>query len=273
LVPEATNVDEATLKKLCAAKEKDFYTSDVSPLGVPFNNLRNSESDIERDNRIEKGRPGSSCPKGFLVSNTEFTKEPICTASRLYQKLKIDELNKLSLTLPAYQKRFREIVVKSCICNDLGEPAMKKVIPGDPNKRFTAICPGPNLAYFSKISTLEEMIGHIYGRKNLLDAGYRPHMFIKELQMYIEFFMKDFKKFLAEPDDMHWKYLMEFKKNLFEGINYYRGLFPKMVHETMEFRLKCLDELEKYQVNLQSFIEQHTPSFSSAPQPQPVASA
>src|SRR3989338_5618133 len=75
LIPEATNVDETTLKKLSAAKEKDLYVSDVSPLGVPFNNLRNSQSDCERDNRVEKGRPGSACPKGFLVSNKEFTKE------------------------------------------------------------------------------------------------------------------------------------------------------------------------------------------------------
>ena len=269
LIPEATNVDETTLKKLSAAKEKDLYVSDVSPLGVPFNNLKNTQSDLARDERIQKGRPGSACPKGFLVSNKEFTKEPICTASRLYQKLKIDDLNKLKLTLQAYKKRFQEIVVKSCLCNDLGEPAMMKITPlGDPAKRFTAICPGPNIAYFSRIVTLEEMVGHIYGRNNLLDPGYRPHMFIKELQLYIEFFMKDFQKYLADPSDLQWKYLMGFKKNLLEGIEYYRSLFPKMVLETGEFRTKCLEELQNYRAKFEDFVEKHSPSASSAFQPQ-----
>ena len=36
LVPEATTVDEATLKLLCAAKEKDVVLSRNSPLGVRF---------------------------------------------------------------------------------------------------------------------------------------------------------------------------------------------------------------------------------------------
>ncbi|UCE94460.1 MAG: hypothetical protein JSV73_04065, partial [Flavobacteriaceae bacterium] len=38
LVPEATTVDENTLSKLAKAEEKDLYLSNISPLGVPFNN-------------------------------------------------------------------------------------------------------------------------------------------------------------------------------------------------------------------------------------------
>ncbi|MBI5415996.1 MAG: hypothetical protein HZA29_04190, partial [Candidatus Omnitrophica bacterium] len=44
LCPEATNVDDVTLKKLCAAAENDIELSEVSPLGVPFNNLKESPS-------------------------------------------------------------------------------------------------------------------------------------------------------------------------------------------------------------------------------------
>src|SRR5690606_24641291 len=40
LVPEATNLDESTLQQLATAKKEDYYLSDASPLGVPFNNLR-----------------------------------------------------------------------------------------------------------------------------------------------------------------------------------------------------------------------------------------
>ncbi|MEX0928495.1 MAG: hypothetical protein WDZ53_03750, partial [Balneolales bacterium] len=73
LCPEATSVDEATLQQLAGAKEKDLYLSGISPLGVPFNSLRGSEADLQRDSRIKKGKPGSPCVRKFLVSNTEFT--------------------------------------------------------------------------------------------------------------------------------------------------------------------------------------------------------
>src|SRR3990170_4717630 len=89
LVPEATTVDEDTLRRLAAATQGDYVLSDASPLGVPFNNFRRSSSDAQRKQRIAKGRPGSPCHKKFLAFNTEFTAEPICTASRQYQHLKL----------------------------------------------------------------------------------------------------------------------------------------------------------------------------------------
>src|SRR5690606_40713201 len=49
LVPEATAVDKKTLDRLINAKEEDLYLSNISPLGVPFNNLRDNTKDIERD--------------------------------------------------------------------------------------------------------------------------------------------------------------------------------------------------------------------------------
>jgi len=89
LVPEATNVDDGTLAQLAAAKQEDYYLSNASPLGVPFNNFRRSTSEQQRKQRIERDRPGSPCYKKYLSSNTEFTEIPICTASRKYQHLKI----------------------------------------------------------------------------------------------------------------------------------------------------------------------------------------
>src|SRR5699024_5423894 len=81
LVPEATTVDQSTRELLENAKEEDLYLSEVSPLGVPFNNVKNSGSHLQHQQRIEKGKPGSPCPKTFLQANTEFTEQPICTAS------------------------------------------------------------------------------------------------------------------------------------------------------------------------------------------------
>lgn len=66
LVPEATNVDETTLNQLAHAKQEDYYLSNSSPLGIPFNNFRRSSSEVQRKKRIQSGRPGSPCYKNSL---------------------------------------------------------------------------------------------------------------------------------------------------------------------------------------------------------------
>jgi len=263
LVPEVTNVDPVTMEKLARAGEKDLYLSDVSPLGVPFNSLRDSLSDIEKNQKIMRGRPGSACPKSYLVSNTEFTDQPICTASRQYQKLKLDELASLNLDEIDYKKRFDTIVVKACICHDLGQPALTNnniptKVPG-----FTAVCPGPNLAYFSKIATLKEMVDHIYGRTNLLNDTPRPNMFIKELGMYVDYLKKDINKSLGIMNEQKIKYFTEFKNNLLDGIEYYRKLFPQMTEESVEYRTKMLNDLEDCNQRLQAMIEEFAPAFTA----------
>ena len=184
-----------------------------------------------------------------MVSNTEFTETPICTASRQYQKLKIENLASLDLNEIEYKKRFDAVVVKACICHDLGQPALVKndiqtKVPG-----FTAVCPGPNLAYFSKITTLKEMSDHIYGRINILNDTPRPNMFIKELGMYLDYLKKDIGKSLESMSEQKVKYFTEFKNNLLDGIEYYRKLFPQMTEETVEYRTKTLNELEAPAIN------------------------
>ena len=267
LVPEVTNVDPVTLAKLSAATEDDLYLSPVSPLGVPFNNLRSSESDRERDRRIENNRPGSACPKGYLVSNTEFTPQPICTASRQYQKLKLEEINKQNLDPFLYKKSLDKVLSKSCICNDLAEGVLIRHQIGNPaQKRFSAVCPGPNLAYFSKISTLEEMVDHIYGRGNVLNDSYRPHMFVKELKMYVEYFIKESAKALEEPTEKQYVYWRGFYQNILEGISYYNNLFPQMIHETLEVRSKMLEEVDGFRRMITDFFEQNQ-GFSVLNQP------
>ena len=264
LCPEVTNVDPITLDKLAKAGESDLYLSDVSPLGVPFNSLKDSLSDLEKIRKVMSGRPGSACPKSYLVSNTEFTEQPICTASRQYQKLKIDELNTFSLHETEYKKRFDAIIVKACICHDLGQPAL--IVNSIPTKvpGFTAVCPGPNLAYFSKIATLKEMTDHIYGRINLLNDTPRPNMFIKELGMYLDYLKKDITKSLESMNEQKIKYFTEFKNNLLEGIEYYRKLFPQMTEESLEYRTKALNDLETCKERLLDLIEEFSPAFADS---------
>src|SRR5690606_20870619 len=92
LCPEATTVDDGTLERLRSAGEADVELSKNSPLGVRFYNLKGSSGEREKQQRVDGGRPGSPCTEKHLVSNTEFTSEPICTASTKYQKLKLAQL-------------------------------------------------------------------------------------------------------------------------------------------------------------------------------------
>lgn len=224
LCPEATTVDDPTLKLLSEAEEKDIVLSKNSPLGIRFNYLRGTSSDNERRSRIEKGKPGSPCTEKYLVSNTEFTKEPICTASHKYQKRKIEQLQSLNLSVKEYEKQYNEVVSKECLCIGLSNSAVLKYkLPPIKKLEAVTICPGPNIAYFTKIVTLKEMTDHIYGRADIVHNTNRPHMFIKELSLNIKFLEEKILE-LTEMNTKAAKDLIIFSNNLLNGISYYRNL-------------------------------------------------
>ena len=120
LVPEVTNLDDSTRNQLKKAKEEDLYLSKISPLGIPFNSLRGNSKDLIKFAKIKKGRPGSPCPKKYLVSNKEFTDKSICLASRQYQNIKLKELDEEGLPPLEYQEKYDKITDKGCICVGLG---------------------------------------------------------------------------------------------------------------------------------------------------------
>jgi len=236
LVPEAVNIDNDTFKLLSKATEDDLYLSDISPIGVPFNCVVGNTKDNERDEKIQSGKPGSPCPSQYLkLYNTEFTDKPICLASRQYQKLKIAELDDKNLTDKAeYQRQYDKITVKSCLCAGLVMTAYTEnnLLKSSDGKGIS-VCPGPNMAYFSKKSTLQEMVGHIYGKNNLLNDTYRPNMYIKELGMYIDYLNKEINNTPAEEvNERKLKYFNSFKNNLLEGIEYYKTMLPKLADKT-----------------------------------------
>jgi hypothetical protein len=252
LVPEATNVDEPTRAKLAAADKEDYYISDASPLGIAFNNVRGSSSELRIRQRVEEGRPGSPCTKKFLVTNTEFTKEPICTASRQYQSLKIEQLESMDMPAEELKSRIEKVVEKSCLCEDLAaSPFVGENTNGNRSALAVAVCPGPNLAYFSRIATLEEMVGHIYGRLQLITASDRPNMFINELRLYIDYLKNEIGKKLDSLTANEHKYLTTFRKNLQEGIEYYRSLVPKLAKETERYREIIWTQLEELESELE----------------------
>lgn len=244
LVPEVTNVDLGTITQLENAREEDFYLSGSSPLGILFNNFRNSTAEDQRLKRLEKGRPGSPCTKKYLCTNTEFTEKPICTASREYQHLKTEQLLTLDLPPEEYQQEFNTITEKICLCEGLCSSAYLKYNLMKPKEsKAVAICPGPNLAYFSRIYSLDEMAGHIYGSNDLLEKIKRPHMFIKELDLYIDYLQKDLEAQLKNLNEKKKKQLFKFKTQLQEGVEYYKTLFSETTNQTAELLQAWYDEL------------------------------
>lgn len=229
LVPEATNVDEATLSNIADADQDDFYLSNASPLGVLFNNFRQSSMEQQRTDRIANGKPGSPCTKKLMVNNTEFTAGPICTASRKYQALKILQLKASALTDDELQEQIDAVTEKICLCEGLCASAYIKNGMLKPRENpAVSICPGPNIAYFSGPYSLREMVGHIYGRVDLLYKTNRPHMFVNELRLYVDYLKKSIADSATALTDKQLKYFQKFNAQLLEGISYYRQLFSEM---------------------------------------------
>ncbi len=264
LVPEVTTVDDETRLLLAKTGKDDLYLSDVSPLGVPFNTFRTSLSERQKWERVQKKNPGSPCPKGHLVSNTEFTKIPICTASSTYQKRKVRELESLGLPQEILESSIKKVVNKACLCEDLAAGALISNHIENKRSRMPAVCPGPNLAYFSKISTLADMIGHIYGRLSLLNSTYRPNLFISEFKMYFDYLKKEIGKSLPKPSEKQLRYFEEFKQNLLSGIDYYKTLIPKMVIETKKYRETMMEELHYLKSELDTLVFHSQVIFSES---------
>jgi len=223
LCPEATTVDEKTLALLSGASQDDVILSNNSPLGVRFHYLKGTTSEAEKLNRIASGKPGSPCTEKHLAFNTEFSDTPICTASHKYQTLKVNQLQTLNLTEAELKRQTELVYDKECLCVGLSnsasieykQPFLKK-LPS------VTICPGPNIAYFSKITTLKEMTDHIYGRLDLLNTTERPHMFINELHLYINYLEEKTKE--VEQDTKFISYGQKFANTLMDGIAYYKSL-------------------------------------------------
>ncbi len=244
LVDEVTTVDEFTRSQLSAATEKDLYLSNISPLGVPFNSLRGNTQDVVKQALIDKGKPGSSCPKKFLVSNTEYTDQHICTASRQYQHLKLQELEAAGLSEEELNERRDKVVDKSCLCIGLGTTAL---LTNDLNTKIegtgVSVCPGPNIAYFSDRPSLRNMVDHIYGRVNIMHRPDRPNMFVKELFLYLDYLKDQIQESSEDLNRKQQKFFTAFTENLDEGIRYYQDVFKEMKHTFLDSKDRVLKDL------------------------------
>ncbi|MGM0507273.1 MAG: hypothetical protein ACQER4_08835 [Bacteroidota bacterium] len=220
LVPEATCVDQETMQLLEEAEEKDLFLSAFSPLGVPFNTVRDSGSERYTSERAATDKPGSACPKGFLVSNTEFTENPICTASTQYQLLKIQSINESRLPKPVKDRTISGVLEKTCLCQHLGNGALIRLGIRKPSYGRQSICPGPNIAWFDRNYSLEEMTHHIDGSGPSLVPGERPHVYANELRLTCDRLIQRMDEALCEEeksgeeDRRVWKELRAYYRNL-----------------------------------------------------------
>lgn len=246
LVPEVTNVDEDTLQKLAEAGEDDLYLSEISPLGVPFNNLRNNSKDAEKNRKVALGQPGARCTRRFLAFNTEQTEKPVCTASREFQKIKIAKLKAQELPEGEHQHRYQEIVEKACLCTGLGASSLLvNELDTHTEGQGVAVCPGPNLAYFSRIMTLKQMMDHIYGKVNMIVRDDRPNMFIKELNLYLTHLKKKIDQSTGSVTIRQKQYLSRFTEEMKSGVAYYRDLFGQLEDKFKEAKTRILEDLEQ----------------------------
>jgi hypothetical protein len=218
LVPEATCVDDDTLKLLMNAKKEDLYLSGASPLGVPFNNLRNTGSERWTKSRAESGKPGSPCPKGFLISDKQFTDKPICTASQQFQGKKVKEISELAVSDFEKDELRNSVFEKVCLCDHLANGALIKLGISPKTNSPQSICPGPNIVWFNRQYSLQEMTDHIYGRGESLVSDERPHMFCQEIELYVNYYEKLLSSMGSSPAEIN--YLEVFKENLEQGIDF-----------------------------------------------------
>ena len=247
LVPEVTNVDEDTLAKLVAAKDGDVYLSEVSPLSLPFWLLRNSAAVEERQRRVAEGKVGAECAtKRYAQANTEFTDDPICISSRAYVRRKLKHLEEEGLSEEQINEIREEVLGRACLCHELGGSVtqMHNLLP----TAEAIVCPGPNITDFDKVTTLEQMVGHIYGRVSVLTGTDHPHAFLREARIYVEYLQNEFRRFTIGLSARTPDYLQEFKENVLSGLEYYAGLAERLVDGQTESFLRKLeglrDELE-----------------------------
>lgn len=228
LVSEATSVDKHTRALLAGAKEEDLYLSHISPLGIPFNTLRGTTNEKLKLKRIEESKAGSSCPKRFLALSKEYDVKGICTSSKKYQDLKLEELlqQKDVLSAEIFEKKKNSITEKACLCVGLANASyLENNIKIKGQAQGVIICPGPNMAYFDQEVSLSRMVQHIYGNVSVVTVTNRPNLFVKELKMYLDYLKNEITAVSDEITAAQIKKWHSFLKNLMEGIAYYENLF------------------------------------------------
>ena len=95
------------------------------------------------------------------------------------------------------------------------------------------------------------MVDHIYGRSESLVAAERPHMFAKELEMYVDYFQDEVDAMTADKI----KELTSFHKNLLSGMEYIKEIAAKTPYKD-ENLASIPGSVEENSAKLQKVFEQ-----------------
>ena len=82
----------------------------------------------------------------------KFSKKPVCTASIFYQKRKLEEIKSKGFPEDILKAEVDKVVAKACLCEDLATGALLEYDEDNKRPMRPTVCPGPNLAYFSKVN-------------------------------------------------------------------------------------------------------------------------
>jgi hypothetical protein len=147
----------------------------------------------------------------------------------------------------------QQVYDKTCLCDHLGNGSLIHFGILKKNHGRQAICPGPNIAWFDGPYSLNVMVDHIYGRIKLT-PDQRPHMFAKELEMYVDYLSVMVSK--TDPSDAKaMSKLTTIHSNLLVGIEELREISEtesysqenlaslKATASEQESRLMSMDEL------------------------------
>jgi hypothetical protein len=161
-------------------------------------------------------------------------------ASHDYQHRRLAVLKEQSPELTEAQ--VEKVTRKSCICHELGGSALRKY--GLNSSVTPAICPGPSLIWFRRRTNLDEMVNHIYGRQSLIDEDARPHMFVQELSINIDYLKQWLAPALNTGDQNGRKNFREFAQTILAGIQYYRERIAEFAPRNPERFLEAIKSLD-----------------------------
>lgn len=94
------------------------------------------------------------------------------------------------------------------------------------------------------------MVDHIYGKANVINKEVRPHMFIKELKMYVDYLKTKVEECHGQLSDPQVKSFQSFERNLEEGVRYYKELFSSFKTQFKDIKFNILQDLTILQKEL-----------------------
>ena len=90
----------------------------------------------------------------------------------------------------------------------------------------------------------------IYGMSDSITRVDRPHMFLKELDLYINFLSSKLEEASDDFNKKQVKYFTKFTNNLYQGLDYYSSLFNDIKVKFKQNKNTILTDLERYKLDL-----------------------